>query len=138
MKVTAVTGKAHKVAKESRKNSYSPYSKFKVGAGLVTSSGKIYGGCNVENASYGGAVCAERVAITKAVSEGQKRFREIVVVTDSDQPAYPCAFCLQTMAEFFDPDTMIYIANTKKVVSGHRFIDLLPKPFGPKQLKEAR
>lgn len=138
MKLSAVTSKAYKVAKETRKRSYSPYSKFKVGAGLVTASGRVIGGCNVENASYGGAICAERVAILKAVSEGEKKFREIVVVTDAEKPAFPCAFCLQTMAEFFDPETKIYVANNRKIVGEYRFIDLLPKPFGPKQLEEAR
>lgn len=138
MKVPEKVRQAHKAAKASRRNSYSPYSKFKVGAALITKKGRIVGGCNVENASYGGTICAERVAILKAVSEGDAKFSDIVVVTDTENPAYPCALCLQTMAEFFDPDTRVWVANLKRIHSEHRFQDLLPHPFGPRQLAGAR
>lgn len=121
------------VATQARRSAYAPYSKFRVGAAL-RGGRSIYAGCNVENASYGGTVCAERVAILKAVSEGVTRFSDIVVVTDAKVPAAPCALCLQTMAEFFEPDTRIWIATPSKIVSVHRFADLLPIPFGPKQL----
>lgn len=137
MKISATSRKAHQAAKKARSGAYAPYSKFKVGAALVTSTGRVYTGCNVENASYGGAVCAERVAILKAVSDGQKKFSEIVVVTDAEEPAVPCAFCLQVMAEFFAPETRILVANLKGVVSENTFKELLPRPFGPQQLKNA-
>lgn len=130
--------KAHREAKVARKRAHAPYSGFKVGAALVTAKGRVYCGCNVENASYGGTVCAERVAILKAVSEGESDFHGILVVTDADRPAFPCALCLQTMAEFFRPQARIAIADLKGVVSEHRFDELLPKSFGPRQLKKAR
>jgi cytidine deaminase len=138
MKTSNQTIRLHQTAKEFRKRAYAPYSKFKVGAGLRATSGKVFGGCNIENASYGGAVCAERTAILKAVSAGERKFSEIVIVTDSDKPAVPCALCLQTMAEFFAPETRVLIANQRKIVSEHLFKDLLPLPFGPKQLDQAR
>lgn len=138
MKIPAKVRKAYQIAKTSRKSSYSPYSRFKVGAALILSSGKVIGGCNVENASYGGTVCAERVAILKAVSEGQTAFTDVVVVTDTENPAFPCALCLQTMAEFLEPEATIWVANLKGICSRHTFVDLLPRPFGPKQLKSAR
>jgi cytidine deaminase len=137
LKMTAKVRRAHEVAKGVRQKAYAPYSKFKVGAALVSTTGKIFGGCNVENASYGGAVCAERTAILKAVSEGVTKFSDVVVVTDAEKPAVPCALCLQTMAEFLEPDARVWIANTRKILVGYRFIELLPKPFGPKQLKDA-
>lgn len=130
--------KAFASAKAVRLNAHAPYSKFQVGAGLVTSNGTVVTGCNVENASYGGTVCAERIAIFKAVSEKQTTFSDIVVVTDAAEPAYPCAFCLQVMAEFFDPETKIWVADLNAVRSVHTFKDLLPKPFGPRQLTDAR
>lgn len=129
--------KAYAQAKKIREKAYAPYSKFKVGSSLVTRGGNLIGGMNIENASYGGTVCAERVAILKAVSEGEKKFAEIVVVTDAETPAFPCALCLQTMAEFFDPATRIWIGNLSAITSMHRFDELLPKPFGPRQLKTA-
>jgi cytidine deaminase len=136
--ISAKVRRAHTVAKQFRKNAYAPYSKFKVGAALVTSAGEIFGGCNVENASYGGTVCAERAAILKAVSEGERKFSDIIVVTDADKPAVPCALCLQTMAEFLKPEARVWIANTRRIVSEHRFSELLPKPFGPRELSDAR
>jgi cytidine deaminase len=128
---------ALEAAWKNRLLAHAPYSGFQVGAGLMTKSGRIFSGCNVENASYGGTVCAERVAILSAVAQGEQEFSDIVVVTDAAQPAYPCAFCLQVMAEFFDPETKIWVANLKGIHSVHRFVELLPKPFGPRQLKVA-
>lgn len=130
--------KAFERARATRLNAHAPYSGFQVGAALVTSGGEIITGCNVENASYGGTVCAERIAIFKAVSEEEKAFTDIVVVTDAAEPAFPCAFCLQIMAEFFDPSTQIYLADTDKIKSVHSFESLLPHPFGPVQLKTAK
>lgn len=129
--------RAHKDAVSARNNAHAPYSKFKVGAALISTKGTLISGCNIENASYGATVCAERVAIWKAVSQGESSFSDVVVVTDSDQPAFPCALCLQVMAEFCEPETLIWIANTKEILGRHRFQDLLPKPFGPRQLNEA-
>jgi cytidine deaminase len=127
---------AYAGAKKIRQRAYAPYSKFKVGAALVTKRGKVYLGCNVENASYGGAVCAERIAIFKAISEGERDFSDVVVVTEDAHPAFPCAFCLQIMAEFFPPDVRIWIGGPKAIHEVRAFSELLPEPFGPKQLAE--
>ncbi len=138
MKIDAATRKVHQMAVAARRRAYAPYSKFKVGAALEGSGGRLYSGSNVENASYGGTVCAERVAILKAVSEGVKKFKQIVVVTDAKPPAAPCALCLQTMAEFFDPGTRIHLASPMAVLSTRLFSELLPLPFGPRQLRGER
>jgi cytidine deaminase len=130
--------KAVTLSTNMRKKAHAPYSRFRVGAGLIGKNGKLFGGCNVENASYGGTICAERVAILKAVSEGVTEFTDIVVTTDAAEPAFPCAFCLQVMAEFFEPETRIWVANLKGIRSMYEFCELLPKPFGPRQLKKAR
>ncbi len=99
-------------AQEARKHSYSPYSKFAVGAAFRTDGGKIYSGCNVENASYGATCCAERTAVFKAVSElGKLQIQEIVVATSATPPAPPCGICLQVLAEFSTSETRIFCIN---------------------------
>ncbi len=87
-------------AEEVQKNSYSPYSNFRVGAAILTEKGKIYTGTNVENASYGLTICAERVAVFKALSNGDSRFRAIAIVSDSEVPIPPCGACRQVLSEF--------------------------------------
>ena len=111
---------------------YAPYSRYRVGAALETEDGTIYVGCNVENASYGLTNCAERVAIGSAVSAGARRFRRLVVVTDSDPPAPPCGACRQVLMEF-GPDLVV------ESVGPHRSMrwvlrDLLPASFGSELL----
>ncbi len=138
MKISAKVSKAHQAAKLIRENAYAPYSKFQVGAALITDKGKIITGCNIENASYGGTVCAERVAILKAVSEGVSKFTDIVVVTGVRPPATPCALCLQMMAEFLSPDARIWVGDTKDLQACYTFSELLPHPFGPVQLKSKK
>ncbi len=137
-KISAAISGAYSEAKATRLNAHAPYSKFQVGAAIVTTTGEIITGCNVENASYGGTVCAERIAIFKAVSEKQLKFSDIVIVTDAAEPAPPCAFCLQVMAEFFEPSVKIWLADLKSVREVHTFKNLLPVPFGPRQLFEAK
>ncbi len=127
----------HESAVRAREKAYAPYSKFMVGAALLGKNNGVYSGCNIENASYGGTVCAERTAILKAVSEGARRFGDIVVVTDRENPAAPCGLCLQVMAEFFDPDTKIWVASCRQVKSVYRFSELLPVCFGPRDLQES-
>ena len=120
------------VAKKYRENAYVPYSKFKVGAAVLTKSGKVYGGCNIENASYPVTNCAERTAIFKAVSEGEQQLEAIAVVADTDGPCSPCGACRQAMAEFRIP--RIIMTNLKgdtKVVS---LDELLPFAFSDKDL----
>lgn len=114
-----------------RRHAHAPYSRFKVGAAVQTKSGFVFSGCNVENASYGGTVCAERVAIWKAVSEGEKTFDAIVVVAQSKKLVPPCAFCLQVMAEFCKPDFKIHLATPRGIKKTYRLRQLLPFPFGP-------
>ena len=117
---------------EQLKFSYTPYSNFKVGAALLTKSGKIYTGCNIENASYGLTNCAERTAIFKAVSEGRTKFKALAVVADTEGPCAPCGACRQVISEFDIPQ--IILANLKgnyRVVS---LDELLPFRFGADSL----
>jgi cytidine deaminase len=113
-------------AKEAQKKAYAPYSKFKVGAALLTTDNKITLGCNIENASYGLTVCAERVAIFKAVSEGYRKFKALAVVTSD--ASYPCGACLQVMAEF-GPDLTVIISNGQNKTETLKLTNLLPKQF---------
>ena len=98
-------------AKEARRNSYSPYSKFAVGAAILTKSGKVFAGCNVENGSFRLTTCAEQAAVAAAVSAGEREFVKIAVVTDLAKPAMPCGACRQTLGEF-GSDLEIITANT--------------------------
>lgn len=125
----------HKLAVEARGNAYAPYSKFKVGAAIVTGDGTVFTGSNVENASFGATVCAERNAIFKAANAGHRNVAQILVVTDAKKAAAPCALCLQIMAEFCEPGAVIMISNTEKILFKKTFKQLLPIPFGPKELK---
>ena len=124
------------MALKARKRSYSPYSKHAVGAALRTSDGNYYQGCNIENSSYGGTVCAERTAIWKAISEGHSLIDEIAVVTDSPIPWPPCGLCLQIMAEFASPDLKMHMANLKGKVETYPFRELFPKAFYSRFLKK--
>lgn len=112
--------------------SHSPYSKAKVGAALTTSDGTIFQGCNVENASFGGTVCAERVAIWKAVSEGHKELKSIYVYTVDGWP--PCGMCLQVMAEFAGPDLVVTFGDKDKKEVTKKLKELLPHSFTPDHL----
>lgn len=118
-------------AKQSREHAHAPYSHFKVGAALVSeATGAIYGGCNVENASYGATICAERGAVMQAVAaEGKLRIARILVYTEAEPPAFPCALCLQVLSEFTDPDTEVLSANQRGIVRRLAFRELLPHPF---------
>jgi len=100
-------------AKQSMKNAYAPYSKFRVGAALLTISGKIYTGCNIENASFGLTLCAERVALFKAVSGGAKSFKSIAIVATKN-PVYPCGACRQALYEFA-PGLKIFVLEKKRI-----------------------
>ena len=118
---------------EARKRAYSPYSHYKVGAALLGKSGKVYLGCNVENASYGHTVCAERTAVLKAVSEGEREFEAIAVVTRNG--GSPCGACRQVMAEFA-PELTIYIADKNGEYRTTTMSKLLPDMFTPKHLEK--
>jgi cytidine deaminase len=115
-------------ARRARENAVAPFSKFQVGAAVRAKSGKIYSGCNVENASYGLTICAERVAIFKALSEGERGFTAIAVVTDTDQLTPPCGACRQIIWEFCG-DAEVILGNLKGMTELHRMAALLPRPF---------
>ena len=120
--------------------SYTPYSGFKVGAALLTKEGRIYTGCNIENAAYTPTNCAERTAFFKAVSEGERAFRAICVVGGKDgvltEYAAPCGVCRQVMMEFCDPDTFqIILATGREQYEIFALKELLPLGFGPKNLQ---
>lgn len=115
------------LAKKVRENAYAPYSGFKVGASLFSESGKIYVGCNVENASYGLTICAERAAIYNAISKGERAFKAIVICSDETNPVPPCGACLQVMAEFGDFD--VFSFNLEGKFLQMRLSDLLPYTF---------
>lgn len=120
-------------ARRARERAVAPYSGFKVGAALETADGQIITGCNVENASYGLTMCAERVAMFKALSEGHTRFVRIAVVADTEAPTSPCGACRQVLWEF-GPDLDVILANLQQVTGRHRMADLLPDAFGPRLL----
>ena len=117
-------------ATRGRENAHAKFSNFKVGAALHTPSGKIYTGCNVENATYGLTVCAERVAIFKAISEGERKFDSIAVVTDTDTLTPPCGACRQLLAEYA-PRAKVWVADTRALRASREFsvAELLPAAF---------
>ncbi len=116
---------------DARKNSYSPYSNFKVGAALLTAENELYTGTNIENASYGLTVCAERTALLKAVSEGSVKFTALAVACDTDSfnDAYPCGACRQVMAEFLDDAADIIVSINTGEYRVHTMKELLPYAF---------
>jgi cytidine deaminase len=115
-------------ARAARENAVVPFSKFRVGAALRAISGKVYSGCNVENASYGLTICAERVAIFKALSEGERGFDAIAVVTDAEKLTPPCGACRQIIWEFCG-DAEVILGNLKGKTEVHRMSALFPLPF---------
>lgn len=120
-------------ARAAQARAYAPYSNFRVGAALEGEDGTVFAGCNVENASYGLTLCAERAALCAAVSAGVRKFRRAVVVSDVDPPAAPCGACRQVLAEF-GLDLMVQGIGTKESVTW-RLSELLPVAFGPEQLR---
>lgn len=118
-------------ARDARDRAYAPYSGYRVGAAVMGASGKVYLGCNVENASYGLTICAERVAIFKAISEGESKIKAVAIVAgESDMPR-PCGACLQVMAEFesVDEPVQILTASADGSYEIHALADYLPMPF---------
>lgn len=125
------------IAKGALANSYSPYSKFKVGSAVLCDNGKVYTGCNVENASYGATLCAERVAIFKAISEGERKFSKIAIVSQSDDETFenvagditfPCGMCRQVMAEFM-LDGEVILENKIGDIKIFNIRELMPYSF---------
>ncbi len=118
------------VAIYARQKAYAPYSGFKVGAALRGSVGEIFSGCNVENASYGLTLCAERTTVCTAVAAGIRTFTQMVIVADSETPCPPCGACRQFLFEFA-PNLELWVANLSGETKFYRLSDLLPEAFGP-------
>lgn len=123
-------------AQAARERAVTPFSHFRVGAAVETEEGKVYTGCNIESASYGLTVCAERVAIWKALSEGERNFTRLAVVADTDQLTPPCGTCRQIIWEFCRDATIIF-ANLRGERESFRMSELLPRAFDVRFLKEA-
>jgi cytidine deaminase len=126
------TGVVHFLAR-ARRHAQAAYSTFKVGAALEAADGTIIGGCNIENATYGLTICAERVAMFKALSEGHRKFRRIAVVADTEAPTPPCGACRQILWEF-GGDLEVILANLRRETGRHQLKDLLPLPFDSRLL----
>lgn len=116
-------------ARKAREQAYAPYSgDFKVGAAVLTESGEIFSGCNVENASFGATICAERVAVFKAIAEGQRLIRAVAIIADTPDPIPPCGMCRQVIAEFGN-DAEVIMANVAGDVQASNMKELLPSVF---------
>ena len=121
-------------ARAMRRRAYAPYSRFTVGAALLGKSGKVYLGCNVENASYGLAICAERNAVAQAVAQGEREFMAIAISAAGPEPVPPCGMCRQTLAEFMPMDAPVVFENEKRARTRSTVGDLLPHAFTPRFL----
>ena len=124
-------------AREARLRAHATYSNFRVGAALETVDGRVFTGCNIENASYGLTVCAERVALLKALSEGHEAFVRIAVVADTAHPTPPCGPCRQLLWEYCG-DIQVVLASVAGIKGRHRLASLLPMPFDRRLLREPR
>ena len=132
--MSASDAKLMAAARQARRRAVATFSGFKVGAALETADGTIVTGCNIENATYGLTVCAERVAMFKALSEGHRKFRRIAIVADTGRPTPPCGACRQILWEF-GGDLEVVLANLRRETARHRLRDLLPLPFDARLLK---
>ena len=131
----AIADRLVTAARKARKFALAQYSHFKVGAALLAKDGSVFTGCNVENASYGLTVCAERVALWKALSEGKRHFTMLAVVSDTSTTTPPCGACRQLFWEYCG-DIPIVLANLTRITGRHRIKDLLPMPFDVRKLQE--
>ncbi len=125
MDYKALLQKARKIME----NSYSPYSKFRVGAVVLCESGNVYTGVNIENSSFGATICAERTAICKAISEGEKKIKAVVVASDLDDYIFPCGICRQFIGEFMDEDGVVICSNKKDEYLEKSFKEIFPNFF---------
>ncbi|WP_226667363.1 cytidine deaminase [Metabacillus litoralis] len=123
-------------AKAAREMAYTPYSKFKVGAALLTNDGKIYKGCNIENAAYSMCNCAERTAIFKAFSEGDKKYTALAVVADTKRPVPPCGACRQVISELCPKEMRVILTNLQGDIEELTVLELLPGAFSAEDLHE--
>ncbi|HZK28333.1 MAG TPA: cytidine deaminase [Thermoclostridium sp.] len=121
-------------ALEARENAYVPYSNFRVGAAVKTQNEKVFTGCNVENSSYGAAICAERTAIVKAVSAGESEIIAIAITSDSNDLTYPCGICRQVLSEFANENTKVICCNKNGEYKVYDMDEILPHAFSKKDL----
>ncbi len=127
-----------KLALKAMENAYVPYSGFHVGAALFADNGRVYTGCNIENASYGATICAERTAIVKAISDGARKIRAIAITSDSKEPTMPCGICRQTLGEFCVPDMPLYLSDREGRYLTYVFNEILPHAFTQNDLEAAK
>jgi len=134
--MNSLKDKMKTMARDAMAFAYSPYSTKRIGSSILLSNGQVYSGCNIENASYGGTVCAERVAIWKAYSENQSdvKISAVVVASDEEQPWPPCGFCRQVLAEFATPETEVTLVNLNGTEKDYKFKDLFPEAFRSEHL----
>jgi cytidine deaminase len=135
MKIPDRVKKAYNKAKLVINNAYAPHSRFRVGACVVDTKGRSFTGCNVENSAFGSTICAERFAIGKAVSEGSRKFTDLVLLVEENKVSYPCGSCRQVMGEFLKPNAKIWLATLKEIVEVKKMGDLLPNAYGPRKFK---
>jgi cytidine deaminase len=133
--MTSMTDPLIDAARAARRHARAPYSRFAVGAAIETSAGRIITGCNIENATFGLTLCAERVAVFKAVSEGHDRFRRIAIVADTERPTPPCGPCRQILWELAG-DIEVILANLQEEKGRYRLGQLLPLPFDARMLEK--
>jgi cytidine deaminase len=123
-------------AKEAMKKAYVPYSKFQVGAALLTEDGKVYQGCNIENAAYSMCNCAERTALFSAYAHGDRKFKSLAVIADTDRPVSPCGACRQVISELCPKDMKVVLTNLNGDIKEITVEELLPGAFSPEDLHE--
>lgn len=123
-------------AKIARQKAYAPYSNYMVGAAVLAKSGKIYTGCNIENASYGLTICAERVALSAAIAAGEREFEAIAIAGGDGEPSMPCGACRQFMTEWGNPDLHVSIVSGQGQRCDITLGELFPRPFTPASLRE--
>ncbi|MGL5439462.1 MAG: cytidine deaminase [Filifactoraceae bacterium] len=116
-------------AKEAMGKAYAPYSKFYVGAAILAEDGKIYTGNNIENSSFGATICGERVALVKAISEGNRKFSKIALITSSNKLEYPCGICRQMLSEFQDDSLLIISNSDMSEIKEYKFAEIFPYSF---------
>ena len=121
-------------ADKTKSNAYAPYSKYKVGATVLSDKGNMYAACNVENISFPCGTCAEAGAISAMIAAGERKIKAILITSGGSDLVYPCGACLQRIAEFGTKDTLIYLADDKEVLKTYRLEDLLPYNFNTKDL----
>jgi cytidine deaminase len=118
-----------------KNNAYAPYSKFYVGASILTENQNIFSSCNVENVSYPCGTCAEAGAIAAMISSGDKKIVEILITSTGKDLVYPCGACLQRISEFSSPETLIHLGNSNKICKTYKLKDLIPHQFNATELR---